>query len=219
MEVRPSFEYPDSAGTHLANQSAYEVQISAYRAQGSLWTWTSNVEDWTSNLEDVSEFNPNERKVRGLECYQYASPTADPVVSQVELDESRLRNWLDSKIPLKNDQQPCAGYKILQFDANTSGDIPMKREDYVAINEAFGLPPVGLHRSTKKQGACGMFRQDDDTFGIYHVKMQSIRYYLANKLFSVCSKTAMASLLYDNSPPLQPLHKYYYGLHIHGCRL
>lgn len=149
-------------GTSHKNQLSPKVQNSALRAHGSLWTWTAN-------LEDVSVFTPNERKIRGFECYQYASPTADPVVSQVELNEWSLRNWLDSKTPLINEEQPCGGYKILQFDANTSEDVPMKEEDYIAMNEAFGLPPVGLHISTQKQGACGMFHNDDDSFGINHV--------------------------------------------------
>jgi hypothetical protein len=183
MELEPgsdNLDWEDCDDAQSANQSSTEVHISAYREQGSLWSWTRD-------LESVPGFSPNERTIHGLECYQYSSPTVDPVVSKVELNASRLRNWLGAKLPSKNKEQPCAGYRILQFDADTIADVPMKSEDYQAINEAFGLPPVGIHLATEKQGAYGMFLQDDDSVGMNKGRCVRDRKSYTNIAFSICS--------------------------------
>lgn len=150
--------YPNKSTAPSDDQPSLDLQTSKYREQGSLWAWTRD-------LESTPNFTPNGRIIRGLECYQYASPTVDPVISQVELKAEELRNWLNARTPVQNDERPRGGYKILQFDLNMGVDVPMNREDYLAMNEAFCLPPISLHLSTKKQGASGMFVQDDDSVG------------------------------------------------------
>jgi hypothetical protein len=73
---------------------------------------------------------------------------------------------LDTVVPLKNGAQPCIGYKILQINAETQpGEISMKSDTFVAINKAFGIPPVELHAPSAAAGGCGMFHEGDGSLG------------------------------------------------------
>ena len=135
-----------------------DLPISSYREQGLLWAWTARRRN--------PVFSPMEGAIRGLSCYQYTPDRADPVISNVELKESEVEHWLGTIAPSENGREPCGGYKILQFDAEVSaGFIGMKSDTFEAVNKAFGLPPVELHASSAGQGGCGMFREEDGSFG------------------------------------------------------
>jgi hypothetical protein len=152
-----------SFGTESTNQPRPQdpphVLISSYRDQGSLWSWTA--------YPHAPKFEPTNEKIRGVSCYQYASPQIDPVISNIELTEVSLEHWLNETVPLKNGMQPCGGYKILQINIRRSSDIPVRSETFLAITKTLGVPPVELHISSTFQGGCGMFAQDDGSFGTY----------------------------------------------------
>jgi len=141
-----------------------EFSLSRYREQGSLWAWSAR--------PYAPRFSPIKGTIRGLSCYQYTPAGTDPVISNVKLEESGIGPWLDATVPLNEGNEPCAGYKILQIeDARFPEHIAMKSETFMAITQAFGLPPVELHVSSKLQGGCGMFLQEDGSFGMNQIRI------------------------------------------------
>ena len=132
--------------------------ISSYRESGSSWSWTA--------YPHAPKFATADEQLRCLSCYQYASPHLDPAISNFELTELGLQQWLDASVLSENGEPPCSGYKILQINIRRSSDIPVRSETFLTITKAFGVPPVELHISSTFQGGCGMFSQDDGSFGI-----------------------------------------------------
>ena len=137
-----------------------DFSIIPYREQGQLWTWTS--------FSAKPRFKSTKNTIRGLSCYQYAPKLIDSNISKVvELTEEDLEAWLKTPAPLKDEKKHCGGYQILQINNEYNPEtIPLKIESFEAVNKSFGIPPVQLHHATAVQGACGMFLQDDGSFGL-----------------------------------------------------
>jgi hypothetical protein len=185
--------------------------ISSYRESGSSWSWTA--------YPHAPKFAPADQQLRCLSCYQYASPHLDPAISNFELTELGVQQWLDANVLSENGEQPCGGYKILQINIRRSSDIPVRSETFLAITKAFGVPPVELHISSTFQGGCGMFSQDDGSFGISQLLWLKTVENPVNVKFSIHSPNALCPHIYVVRPPLRPKKKHHYGLHPHRLRL
>lgn len=103
---------------------------------------------------------------RGLSFYRYSSSAIEDHISVVELEEDGVEAWLKTPAPAKNGKTPSEGYKILQIIGGQVNHVPMKYETFLAVTKAFRLPPVELNGTTHRQGACGVFPQEDGSFGV-----------------------------------------------------
>jgi hypothetical protein len=130
--------------------------IDEYRQRGTLWTWPTN--------ENSAEFKENKNSIHILECWKYdfeAELHLSPIMECKEIKEDEIKAWVNTETPINEGLRPAVGYKILQVDDPLSLTVPLKSETYQALIEGFKLPAVELHNWSGKQGACGVFKEDD----------------------------------------------------------
>lgn len=94
-----------------------------------------------------------------------------------------MEAWLKTPVPVKNDENPFEGYKVLHLIDDAARAIPVKFETILAFFQAFKLPSVGSEQPIVYQNACGMFTQDDGSFGmsVYFPPQTNFLYFPSNR--------------------------------------
>lgn len=140
--------------------SEHKFPIDLYRQQGSLWVMPMR--------EREMLFEKSQNPIHILECWKYDATSELPLspISEIkEIKEDEVEAWVSAEIPTKEGLKPVAGYKILQMDSPPGDIFPLNSKVYQALIEGFKLPAIELHTGSSEQGACGVFRDDDEGFG------------------------------------------------------
>lgn len=128
---------------------------------GSMWAWRM------AQLR-VGECDDPVEEYGGLECWRYEDPQVAPVTKAFWMNEQELREWLSQDIPLSDGKPPSSGYKMIQINRPSNQPyfpgLPITMKSYDAVCQAFHIPPIELHMTSRRQGACGFFNNGDGSY-------------------------------------------------------
>ena len=158
MSIENSLRDRSELGSPLEASSTYDEE--SY--ERSFWGWT------TANTAELPTAADGGLGVVTIECWKYGSEpsTERSVMETRRIVREQIPTWLEKEVPLQEGYPPSAGIKIIAVPSVSAYMRPLAEEHIYAINKAFGLPPVERHYPSMNHGACGMFKQKNNSYGV-----------------------------------------------------
>ena len=153
---RDSIRHKVPATEERGSQPQMSSTLEKLQRKGSMWAshrW--QMEFCGSALTD---------SFSGWECWKYLDQQVEPVVKTVQLREDDIEAWLNERHPLRKEEQPSSGFKLIQINQPTTRTLNLSAKTYDSINRSFKLPPVLYHTASTLQGSCGMFVDSDGSY-------------------------------------------------------
>lgn len=122
--------------------------------------------DWCPYVPE----SPSEKAnfdVAMIECWKYDDDDPSKKYELGGFHTETMSSWLKEPTPTRNERQPTAGFKVAVVPCAESSQLPyLTNGEIQEFNAAFGLPYFQKHYSSIDCGACGMFLQPDNSYGI-----------------------------------------------------
>ncbi len=132
---------------------------------GSMWHWPT-----PTQKPFFREIVPNgtDDTIRGLTCWKWDDNSNNLPITEVRvLQQKQVAGWLEEPVPVRNGVPPAVGFRLLQTHQLSLAKFPLNYETYEKVRAAFQLPPVERHQPSRRQGASGLFEQEDGSYGTF----------------------------------------------------